>query len=75
MSVSDILNTSLLVLTALSVWLITSNDKQVWGFGVGLLIQPIWFALGITTESWALCILAVWFTYCYIKGIYAKTFK
>jgi hypothetical protein len=56
--------------TALSIWLISMNNKwSKWGFVVGVVAQCFWTIVYITTQQHLLHILGAWYFYCYIKGI------
>ena len=62
---------SIVVFSGAAIWLLSTDCSwRRWGFVIGLLGQPIWFYDSLRREQYGVFALALWFTYCYIRGIY-----
>lgn len=59
------------VLSGVAMWLVGRIESwKRWGYIIGLCSQPFWFYSTIATEQWGIFVLAIWYTYCWIQGIY-----
>ena len=61
----------MLIFGGLAVFFISKKNKWMkWGFIFGLMGQPAWFYVAITTKQWGMLALVVFYTFNWAKGIY-----
>lgn len=54
-----------------SIWLVGRLEHwKRWGYILGLIGQPAWFYTTVKYEQWGIFILAIFYTYAWIQGIY-----
>ncbi len=59
------------VMGGAAIWLVARLEKwKRWGYIIGFCSQPFWFYATITAEQWGMFVLAIWYTYCWMQGIY-----
>jgi hypothetical protein len=66
----------ILVTGCTSIWVV--NRKEKWykyGCIIGLLGQPAWLYLAITTHNWEIFILTLVYTYSWGQGVYFNFIK
>jgi 8-oxo-dGTP diphosphatase len=68
-----IMQCGLFTLGAVAIFLIARKNK--WGFVVGLLSQPFWFATSIINHQWGIFVLNFFYTVSFAYGIYQWFFK
>ena len=63
------IQTIILLLTSLSVYLISLNNNKVkYGFLIGLLVQPFWFYETYKNNMWGMFFLSFFYSYSYWNG-------
>jgi hypothetical protein len=73
MNKNNILQSLLLILSALSIFLISRGQKlELYGFITGLICQPLWLITSYKNKQWGIFILALFYIYCNIYGIFYK---
>lgn len=56
---------------ATAIWFVGRLERwKRWGYIFGLLSTPAWFYTTIKHEQWGIFILAFFYTYAWIQGIY-----
>lgn len=66
-----IANTGIIIFGGSAIFLLSRKDHLArWGYIMGLLSQPFWFYIAISTGQIGVFVMSCWFTYCWIKGIY-----
>lgn len=66
--------TIILILSSLSIYLISLNDKKTkYGFLLGLIVQPFWLYETFKNNQYGMLLLTLFYSLSYIKGY--KNFK
>ena len=53
----------------ISIWCFSSLRHHKWGFISGIIGQPFWIYMCVTTGQYGLLLLSLWYTGCHIRGI------
>jgi len=69
---SDIIcQTWIIVFGVTSIWFLgRTEDWKRWGYILGLLSEPAWIYTAIKNEQWGILILAIFFIYGWLQGIF-----
>lgn len=61
----------ILALGGAAIWLVGRKEKWGrWGFVVGAVSQPAFLYTTFVHDQWGMFILALWYTYSWLQGIY-----
>lgn len=64
-------NLGIMFFGGLGVYLLSRDDDWFrWGYISGMLSQPFWFYIAISTMQIGVIVMACWFTFCWGRGIY-----
>jgi len=73
--IDSALQIAIAVLTITAAYLIaTTGPWQRWGFVVGLISQPFWFAAAWRARQFGVLLVAVFYTGAWVQGIYLRFF-
>ena len=65
----DISQICIILFSCISIFLFSTKKYYRYGFIVGICGQPFWLYASYTSKQLGVFIVAVWFTFSYIRGI------
>ena len=72
----EMIQWSILILSALSIWLVTREESwKKYGYPIGLIAQPFWAYSAFTTQQWGILALTAFYSYSWGQGIYNSFIK
>ncbi len=67
----DISQFGIAIFGAAAVYLVSRKDHwKRWGYILGICAQPFWFYSAWKAKQWGIFLLAFWYTYSWLNGIY-----
>ncbi|MBR8137216.1 hypothetical protein [Burkholderia cenocepacia] len=71
-----LINLWMIASAAGAVYLLNGTPRQQrWGAVVGLVGQPAWLYLTWSTLEWGMFVVSVFFTGCYVRGVWRGFFQ
>ena len=64
-----IAQSAILILSAISIWLLSCRGAGRWGWIVGLCAQPFWLYETLIAGQWGMFANALVFTAIYVRGL------
>ncbi|WP_211314808.1 hypothetical protein [Thioalbus denitrificans] len=56
-----------------AIWMVGRPEPwSRWGYLVGLVGQPFWFAAAVQSGQWGLFLITCWFTYAWGQGVWLR---
>lgn len=69
--IDTIANIGIILFGGSAIFLVSRTDKWMrWGYIMGMVSQPFWFYIAITTAQFGVFLMSCWFTFCWAKGIW-----
>ena len=68
----DFCQIAIAVLSCFAIWLLAKKRRSVqrWGYVTGLASEPFWIYASFTADQWGILLVSLWWTVCYLVGIW-----